>query len=138
MTLRALRNTALPAFVLAMGLAACDAKADHAASTSLDGRWEFDMVFTGDAMCAFEGLPLVVMIRQGHAGGLYSEPNYGGWTYTARADDTGDFLLTLGGYAIIRLVGTLSGDSGRGDIEVSGTSMSCGGDWTARKLPQAT
>lgn len=136
MTLPALRHTALPALALALALAACDAKADHATSGSFDGRWEFDMVLTGDAMCAFEGLPLVAMIRQGHADGLYTEPNYGGWTYTAQADDDGAFHMTLGGYAIVRLVGALSGDRGTGDIEVSGTSLSCGGDWTAKKLPQ--
>jgi len=138
MTLRAIRQTVLPALAVALALAASDAEADHAPSGAFDGSWEFDMVLTGEAMCAFEGLPLVAKIRRGHALGLYTEPNSGGWTYTARADRDGTFLLTLGGYAIVRLVGTLSGDSGQGDIEVTGTSMSCGGDWTARKLPQAT
>lgn len=136
MTLHALRLTALPAMAFAFVLGACDARADHTASGTFDGRWQFDMVLTCDAMCAFEGLPLVAMIRRGHADGLYTEPNYGGWTYTARANDNGAFQLTLGGYAIVRLIGTLSGDSGKGDIAVSGTSLRCGGGWTARRLPQ--
>lgn len=96
------------------------------------------MVFKGDAMCAFEGLPLVAMVRAGHADGLYTEPNYGGWTYSATIADNGGFQMTLGGYAVVRLTGALSEDSGKGDIEVTGTSLSCDGDWTARKLLQPT
>lgn len=73
-----LRRAALPVIALALALTACDAKAHHASTGAFDGRWEFDMTFTGEAMCAFEGLPLVAMFRRGHADGVYTEPNYGG------------------------------------------------------------
>lgn len=129
----------LPAALCAMlALAACDARADHANAGRFDGKWEFDMTFSGDAMCAFEGLPLVTRMRDGHAHGLYTEPNYGGWTYTAVAQDDGVFVMTLSGYAIVRLTGTLSAAGGTGDIDVSGTSLYCDGEWSARKLPEAT
>lgn len=136
MNVRTLRHALLPALILAASLSACDAKAEHANAGAFDGRREFKMVFKGDAMCAFKGLPLVTKVRGGHADGLYTEPNYGGWTYSATVADSGRFQIILGGYAIVRLRGALSGDNGKGDIEVTGTSLNCSGDWTAKKLPE--
>lgn len=136
--MRALRHILFVVLFPLMALAACDARAEHTKLGGFDGKWEFDMSFTGDAMCNFEGLPLVTMMRDGHADGLYSEPNYGGWTYSAVVQESGAFEMVMGGYAILRLTGKLLGDSGKGGITVSGTSLLCRGTWMARKLSQAT